>query len=81
MVVEGIGSVVEAFFASYRAAFESSDVEAVAEHFGNTVPVASDTGSGLRVELVTRAKWRAIIGNCFRYTARSTLAGQSSGRF
>ena len=61
MALEGIDSVVEAFFASYRAAFERSDVEAIAGHFGDSVHIASDTGSGVRLEVATGPRWRATV--------------------
>jgi ketosteroid isomerase-like protein len=54
-------SAVESFFTSYREAFERADAAAVAEHFGESVHVASDTGSGVRLEFMTGADWRGTI--------------------
>ena len=52
---------VESFFTSYREAFERGDTAALAAHFGDSVHVASDTGSEVRLELLTGAAWRAAI--------------------
>lgn len=54
-------ALVESFLASYREAFERADAAAVAEHFGESVHVASDTGSGVHVEFMTGATWRSAI--------------------
>lgn len=54
-------TTVEAFFASYRNAFARRDVAAIEEHFGDGVHVASDTGSGVHVQYVSRADWRGVI--------------------
>lgn len=56
-----IVSEVESFFTSYREAFERSDAAAVAGHFGESVHVASDIHSGVRVDFMTGAEWRAAI--------------------
>ena len=61
MLPEGVPRAVEPFFASYREAFERGDAAAIAEHFGESVHVASDTGLGVRLELATGAEWRAGI--------------------
>ena len=61
MLPEEIAPTVERFFTSYREAFERGDTSALAEHFGESVHVASDTGSGVRLELATGAEWRATI--------------------
>jgi hypothetical protein len=50
--------VVEAFFESYRAAFERMDAPAIAGHFTHPVHLASDTGGGVRLETLTAEEWR-----------------------
>ena len=54
-------TMVESFFTSYRSAFERRDIAAIEEHFGDAVHVASDTGSGVHVQYVSRGDWRRVI--------------------
>lgn len=61
MASESYLTAVTAFLASYRDAFERRDVEAIGKHFGDTVHVASDTGSGVHVQYVARGEWRGVI--------------------
>jgi hypothetical protein len=58
---ERVESVVEAFIASYRRAFERGDPEAILGHFGKSVHLVSDTGTDVRAELLTRAEWRRTV--------------------
>lgn len=58
---EAVQTTVESFFASYRSAFERRDIAAIEEHFGDAVHVASDTGSGVHAQYVSRADWRRVI--------------------
>ena len=58
---EEVPAELEQFFASYRAAFEGRDAAAIAAHFGDTVHVASDTGSAVRLELTAAGEWQAVV--------------------
>lgn len=63
-------AAVKSFFVSYREAFERADATAVAGHFGESVHVASDTGTGVRLEFMTSAEWRSTIDQLLaRYRA------------
>lgn len=61
MTAEALKATVEAFFASYRSAFEQGDVAALVEHFGEVVHVASDTGRGVHVACFAGPQWRGVL--------------------
>jgi|SRR5687768_3414679 len=61
MASDELLATVEAFFASYRNAFEQGDAAAIAAHFGDTVHVASDTGSGVQLQYANHTEWRHVV--------------------
>ncbi|HEU6451292.1 MAG TPA: hypothetical protein VFT57_07710 [Gemmatimonadaceae bacterium] len=61
MTSDELLAILDAFFASYRSAFERGDAAAIAGHFGDTVHVATDTGSGVHLQCVDHAAWRNVI--------------------
>lgn len=61
MPPDSLQTTVEAFFSSYRRAFEQGDVAALVEHFGESVHVASDTGQGVHVASFAGAEWRGVL--------------------
>ncbi|HEX6053423.1 MAG TPA: hypothetical protein VFZ21_29345 [Gemmatimonadaceae bacterium] len=61
---------LDSFFASYRSAFERRDAAAIAEHFGRTVHVATDTSGGVQLQWAGHAEWQDVIGQIVsRYRA------------
>jgi hypothetical protein len=61
MTSRAIVESIETFLASYRAAFERADAGAVAGHFADRVQVASDTGQGVRVDVLAGDEWRSAV--------------------
>jgi uncharacterized NTF2-like protein DUF6841 len=53
--------LVNAFFDSYRAAFERSDVSAIADHFAFPLHITSDTGEIALRTIPTRQDWIGML--------------------
>lgn len=53
--------LVDAFFDSYRAAFERSDVSAIADHFAFPLHITSDAGQVAPLTVATRQDWIGIV--------------------
>ena len=53
---------IESVFVSYAAAFSRGDQHAIAAHFGDTVHVTADTGTGVHTTFfASRDEWLAVI--------------------
>lgn len=69
--------LVDAFFDSYRAAFERSDVSAIADHFAFPLHITSDAGQVPLLTFATRQDW---IGRVQQLLARRRAIGFSFAR-
>jgi len=75
--LSGTKRAVNAFFESYRAAFERLDAPAIADHFAYPGHITSDTGEIVLVPITTKHEW---IGQIERLLTMYRAVGFASAR-